>query len=255
MMGSNHALSGLAAGLALAPAVGLTEPTQVIPFSLNVAGYAVFPDLDHPSSSATRVLGWVGEKVSNTLRATSAWVYERTKGSRDEPTGVHRHLSHTWIFALVVGGIATGLTFITPWAALAVYLVGAILAADRLGDWVAVPAAGGAAAAGMVMLDDPTALSWQLGAAVAAGCIVHTLGDALTVSGCPFLFGLLPFEIRGETWWEIRLLGPLSFRTNSPTEHRVVRPLLLVATVVAAWPVLLSPFLSPVLQAFTEMSA
>jgi membrane-bound metal-dependent hydrolase YbcI (DUF457 family) len=81
---------------------------------------------------------------------------------------------------------------------------------------------------------------WLLGAAMAAGCFSHCLTDSMTVAGCPWLF---PILIRGETWYEIRLLGPLSFHTGSDVERLFWRPafaLVAVALIPGLWPVLLS---------------
>lgn len=248
MMGANHALSGVSAGLATAPLLGLAGTGQTVAFTVIVAGYSVVPDIDCASSAATRRLGGLGEKASARMRQLSAWTYARTKGSRDERhEGIHRHLTHTFVFALVLGGIAAGLAMLSPWAALPFYAVAALLAADRIGDWVIVPAAGGLTAAAIDIVDRPGALTWQIGAAVALGCATHCLGDALTVSGCPFLWGILPFEIRGETWYEIRLLGPLSFHTGGNVEKWLVRPLLWAVVPVAGWPIL-EPFLGPTLR-------
>lgn len=64
-----------------------------------------------------------------------------------------------------------------------------------------------------------SAASWQIGVAVAVGCAVHDLGDSITLAGCPMLWLLWPFPIKGETWYEIKPLGPLSFRTGGSVEH------------------------------------
>lgn len=74
-------------------------------------------------------------------------------------------------------------------------------------------------------------------AAVAIGCLAHCCGDACTLAGDPILF---PLPISGETWWEIHLLGPLSFRTGGVFERLVVTPGFTVLSVLLApgvWPV------------------
>lgn len=241
MMGRHHAASGVPAGMAVAPLVGLEHSLMAIPFTVTVSGSALLPDLDHPSASGARALGTAGAVISKILRRSSVVVYERTKGPADEDwNGKHRHLSHTWIFALGLGGVVAGLGAITPWAMLPVYMLTLLLADDRLGKWAMLAGLTGGMLAVPELLDGNTAMTWQLGVAVALGCMVHDLGDALTVGGCPF--GWLPWPLgkfttwSGETWFEIRLLGPLSFRTNSWVENTLIPPLLLGLTVLTAVP-------------------
>src|SRR5690606_4430177 len=241
MMGRSHAISGLPAGLWVAPMVGLANPLLAIPFTITTAGYALLPDLDHPSASGTRLLGPVGTVLSKVLRRASAVVYEHTKGPLDENwNGKHRHLSHTWIFAAALGLAVSLLCLITPWVMLPVYLLGVLLAADRLGGWALAVGLLGAALAVPELADGCVELAWQIGIAVALGCAVHCLGDALTPSGCPFLW--LPWPLgklttwAGETWYEIKLLGPLAFRTGSAAENFIVVPILVGLTCAAALP-------------------
>src|SRR5262245_59154246 len=104
MMGRTHALTGVLAGLLVGRAAGLDTLPELAPFAVTTAGYALVPDLDHPSSSATRILGPITGLLSRALRGASAWVYARTKGPADEPHGTHRHLTHTFVFALLLGG-------------------------------------------------------------------------------------------------------------------------------------------------------
>lgn len=242
-MGRNHALSGVPAGLAVAPLVGLTTPMLAVPFTITTVGYALLPDLDHPSASCTRMLGPVGAGLSRVLRRASAVTYEATKGPDDEPwNGKHRHLSHTWIFAAAIGLIVAGLCLITPWVMLPVYTLGVLLAADRLGSWALLLGLGGAAVAVPELADGQFGMSWQIGLAVTLGCAVHCLGDSLTLGGCPFLWLPPPLSRlttwSGETWYEIKLLGPLAFRTNSFAENWIACPLLVGLSCAAALPYL-----------------
>lgn len=73
--------------------------------------------------------------------------------------------------------------------------------------------------------------------AVAVGCFAHCLGDSLTVAGCPWAF---PLPIAGETWFEIKLLGPLSFHAGSKVETRLWVPAFSILAFVlfpGVWPV------------------
>jgi len=254
VMGRSHALSGWCAGLAVAPLVGLNTLAEVVPFAAATAGYALLPDLDHPGASASRLLGPITGLVSRATRLSSAVLYAATKGPRDEDSsGQHRHASHTLAAALLFGVLAAGAGRAGGrWVVLAVAMVGLVLAADVLGDWLLVVVLGGgiwslagtwlpgtiaspgttglpgitAAAAVQHGLDE---IGGWIGVAVAVGMFVHCLGDSLTRSGCPWLW---PLPIRGETWFEIRPPRGLRFRTDSWVERLVIAPALVVAAVL-----------------------
>lgn len=243
MMGRTHALSGWCTGLALASALDLGTVHQAVLFATTTAGFALLPDLDHRRARATHLLGPLTRALSWALRQTSAVVYKVTKGPRDERcTGTHRHLSHTVLFAIVVGLLAAfGSAEGGVYGVFAVVLIGLLLAVDALGVWVAVAASAAAvwwwqsAQDQHVRLDD---LSGWLGLAVMLGCITHCLGDALTESGCPFLW---PMRIRGETWYELRPPAFLRLRTGKQAEQYLVVPtltLLGIVLVPGVWPLL-----------------
>lgn len=251
-MGTNHAKLSAACGLLVAPLLGLDDWTA-LPFALVTAGYGLAPDLDHPGSAAARVGGVVTAGVSHAVRTASARLYAATKGPRDEAwSGKHRHLSHTLLAAAALGAVAAGACLLTAWAAIPIYLFGLILAADRLHPRL-LPL--GLLAGGLMVpavLAAPQALSWQMGLAVALGCASHDLGDALTVSGCPLLWLPPPLSRlttwKGETWAEVRLLGPLSFHTGQWVETHLVSPVLAGLLAVSSIP-LLQPYVPPDAQA------
>ncbi|NEA37068.1 metal-dependent hydrolase [Streptomyces sp. SID13031] len=241
-MGRSHALSGWCAGLAVAPMVGLTTVAEVVPFAAATAGYALLPDLDHPGAGASRLLGPITGFVSSVVRAFSSLLYSLTKGPRDEDsTGQHRHASHTLAAAIGLGFATSAAGAAGGWrAVLAVALVGLILAADALGDWVltVVLGAGAWSIAGTWLPGESAVhnlhaglegIGRWIGVAVAVGMFVHCLGDSLTRSGCPWLW---PLPIRGETWYEIRLPRPLRFRTGGPVENLLIVPVLIIAAVL-----------------------
>jgi hypothetical protein len=81
------------------------------------------------------------------------------------------------------------------------------------------------------------------GGAAALGCFVHDLGDALTLSGCPFLW---PLPIAGELWYELRPPRALRFRTGGRIEQSLIFPALCLAVILlipGVWPTLLLPLL------------
>lgn len=241
MMGRSHALTGWCAGLAVAGFVGTGTPEQAIVFAVTTAGFALLPDLDHPGARASKLLGPVTGALSWLLRKASGAFYQLTKGPRDEDgKGTHRHLSHTLLFALALGGLAALATAKGgPWVVAGIVFFGILLAEDALGDWV-LPVGGAAVIwwvyeAGPDPLAELGAVSGELGIAVAVGCFTHCLGDALTESGCPFLF---PVPIAGETWYELRPPKFLRFRTGKKVENLVVFPAFVVLAVVllpGAW--------------------
>jgi membrane-bound metal-dependent hydrolase YbcI (DUF457 family) len=174
------------------------------------------------------------------LRALSAALYRVTKGPRDEEvTGKHRHATHTGLFAAVLGALCAASSEAWGAAAVAVWLgVGLLLAYDRLGVLVVIPLAVGGVAWVLDVdgrVDGAAAALEQcagwLGIAVAAGAFVHCLGDALTESGCPFLF---PIPIAGETWYELRPPAMLRFQTGKRFERWVMFPVLVAGCVAAA---------------------
>lgn len=241
MMGRTHALTGALAGLVVGPSLGLDTIPELGPFAATVAGFAVLPDIDHPSSTVTRSLGPVTAALSFVLRRASGKLYKHTKGPRDEPGGTHRLLTHTWVFAGLLGGLCWGSTELWgAWAVAAWLLLGVHLAVDRLGRLALLAFAAGAAAWLPATLSGERSVSdsvlealaqssgW-LGIAVALGCAVHCVGDAVTELGCPFLWPLLRW--RGENWVEIRLPSWLRFRTNQVVENLVVFPAVAVACV------------------------
>lgn len=233
MMGRTHALTGWCAGLALAPMIGAGSVHQSIAFAATTAGFALLPDLDHPGAGASRLLGPITGALSWLLRHASALLYKVTKGPRDERgKGTHRHLSHTLLFAAGLGFATMAGTRAGGWYAVAgVVVFGLLLASDALGDWLLLVAVGGVTwwAATASAAGELRQLTGWLGIAVAAGCVTHCLGDALTEAGCPFLF---PVPIAGETWYELRPPSFLRFRTGKRVENWLVFPAFLVLGVL-----------------------
>jgi hypothetical protein len=241
MMGRTHALTGWCAGLGVSQLVGATAIHQAVLFAVTTSGFALLPDLDHPHARASKLLGPFSRALSWLLRHASAGLYQVTKGPRDErKRGTHRHLSHTVLFAAGLGlAVSAGTEAGGPYAVAAVAVLGLLLAEDALGDWMLIVSAAGVvwwlSQAGPDPLADLGHMSGMLGWAVAVGCFTHCLGDAITESGCPFLF---PVPIAGETWYELRPPKPLRLRTGKKVERLVVFPLFVVVGILlipGAW--------------------
>jgi hypothetical protein len=256
MMGPTHAASGWCAGLLLADVAGFGI-REAIACALLAAGFALWPDLDHPRSTVTNQLGMVGDMACGLLRGTSALAYRLTKGPRDEDwSGTHRHLSHTVVFAGITGAGAGWATAVWTWRAVLVLaafavLVGAVAAGRWFGwaagivsVWWVLDAArspGGISAAAQQLGH----LAGWAGLVVGVGCLVHCLGDSCTLMGCPWLW---PVLIAGETWYEIRLPRWLRFRTGGRVERCVVMPVFAVLGVLlvpGVWSMITGAFHPP----------
>jgi membrane-bound metal-dependent hydrolase YbcI (DUF457 family) len=195
----------------------------------------LLPDLDHPSSVATRrfsVASWV---ACNAVRPLSALVYDLTRGSRDTGRGTHRGLTHT-----VVGAVALGVGINAASArwglpvllgTLFVCLALAIKGLDELvpGPPSLVIAAGLTFAVQEYVPGGAAGTAGWLGTAVAIGMVVHSLGDAITESGAPLLW---PLRIRHRSWYPVGSPRPLRFRTGGGVEAWLVAPALTVAVML-----------------------
>lgn len=230
-MGRTHALSGWCTGLAVAPLVGLHQPAQVLLFAVVTAGWSLAPDLDHPGAVATKWGGWVTSWLSLGLRGLSAWAFAVTRTARDQDSeGTHRHLSHTVVFAVLVGAAVAVATALSPsWIVLVPVAVGALLAERSLGRWALVvgvaPVAWAFFAGGDVL---SPARGW-IGVAVALGCVVHILGDALTRAGVPFLW---PLPFRGQRWFRIGSPRCVRFAAGGEAERLLVFPVFVLLGVL-----------------------
>lgn len=181
MMGRSHALAGALAWLGGAPA-GFAAAHVPLPIATLAAGAvvcvgaALLPDLDHPASGAARTLGPVSAALADAVSVAA---------------GGHRHRTHSLAFAAAAGAGTWALVAAKPgWAEVVVFAVTAF-AVHLLGPHsVRTSALAGLVAAGAVTL---AVHRWAppgpwLAVAVAAGCVTHLAGDALTPGGVPVLW-------------------------------------------------------------------
>ncbi|MFC7330841.1 metal-dependent hydrolase [Marinactinospora rubrisoli] len=244
MMAPSHAASGALAGAAaaalLAPAVSGCALFDLAAGVLVGAGAALLPDLDHPTSTASRSQGPVTGVVHRAVAGASRLAWAATRTGRDDGgrdgDGVHRHLSHTPLVAVAVGAgvwLAGGwwpVLLVAVWFAVDLGLRG--LAGCVPGGWRwtrSWPAVSlvSAALAGLLVWGGVSASF--VGALVAVGMIVHSLGDAFTRAGVPLLW---PVVHRGRRWWMVR--APLTFATGDGWQETAVRWACLAGTVPVA---------------------
>jgi membrane-bound metal-dependent hydrolase YbcI (DUF457 family) len=242
VLGVSHALSGAAVGLAVAgflPRMAQVEPSagSVLTFAAVCAGAALLPDLDHPSSVATRRFAVASWLASHAIRPLSGFVYDLTRGRRDTGKGTHRGLTHTIAGAVLLGmaiNFASG-----RWGApvvigtLFVCIALAIKGLDAIvpGPPSLVIAAGLTYAVEEFVPGGTAGTAGWLGTAVTLGMVIHSIGDAVTESGAPLLW---PLRIRQRHWYPVGTPRPLRFRTGGTVEAWIVAPGLTVSVFLLA---------------------
>lgn len=258
MLGVSHATSGAAVGLAVAgyaPQLVGIEPSAgtIVTFAAVCAGAALLPDLDHPTSMATRRFAVASWLASHAIRPLSGLLYDLTRARRDTGKGTHRGITHTAVGALVLG-LAVNLAS-ARWGVpvlvgtLFVCLALAIKGLDALvpGPPSLVIAAGLTYGVEEFVPGGTAGTAGWLGTAVTIGMVVHSAGDAITETGAPLLW---PLPIRGRRWYPVGSPRPLRMRTGGAVEAWLVAPALTVATFVLA--MLVIPGVAPWL---TELGA
>jgi membrane-bound metal-dependent hydrolase YbcI (DUF457 family) len=248
MMGPAHSLSGAAVWLGVGAAAAYADHAMPWPVlvvgTLICAGAALAPDLDQPSATISRAFGPPSRLLAILIGNISAVVYNatRAKGERRR-SGGHRTLTHTWVWAALVGaGFSAAAVVWGRWAVLVTLFVHVVLAVEgllwrmaRVSSDVLVWLLGATSAWLLAaVLDEPgNGSDWLfqdqpylwIGLPIVLGAVVHTLGDALTVSGCPMLW---PLPIAGKRWYP---LGPprfMRFRAGAWVENRILMPAFVV---------------------------
>ncbi|MBW1602066.1 metal-dependent hydrolase [Streptomyces sp. JJ66] len=247
MMGPAHSLSGAAAWLgagAVASALDRPMPWPVlVAGALICSGAALAPDLDQKSATISRAFGPFSRLLAVVIDKLAAAVFNATRG-KGEPkrSGGHRTLTHTWIWAVLIGaGFSALAVFGGRWAVLGILFVHMVLAVEgllwraaRVSSDVLVWLLGAAAAwilAGILnrpgygsnwLFTEPGQEYLWLGLPIVLGAVVHTIGDALTLSGCPVLW---PLPIKSKRWYPV---GPPSFM-RFPAGHWVEEKVLMPA--------------------------
>lgn len=230
VMGPTHAWSGVAAGLGavhLVPTLLDIAPPSAptaITFAALTAGAAILPDLDHPNATATKALGPITRVISELIQRLSRVIYLATRSHHDHHRGGgHRGITHTTAGALIAAALVGAacawggpLGLILPLFLVLTCALRALPPENGHGaDLVAASILTGLA----VWLVPSSEITWWFGGAVALGCLVHALGDAVTDMGVPLLW---PLPIGGRRW---RPVGPpriLRFKASGPGDKAVM---------------------------------
>lgn len=257
MMARGHATMGAAwwlAGCAGARALGADLDPAVYTVGTAVcAGWALAPDLDHPSSTVSRSVGPITRAVAWVIGRLGAAVHARTRTRQDRrDLDGHRTITHTLPWAVLCGALAAAAgRWGAPWtAAVLVFLATSVGVQAALPPrWrrvrkLPIPVATVVAVAlAYVAYQFTPGSGWWLGLAVGAGVLVHCIGDMLTDGACPVLWPI-PLGRRGRrrVWYPLGPPKPLRFNAGGKVETLLVQPLLTVLLVAAAlalaWPVI-----------------
>lgn len=240
MMATGHAISGMAGWLGLCVAAGLVDrhptPVQIAAGAAIAAGFAIFPDIDHPRSRVAGTLGWVTRVLSRIFTFVCDLIRDATCDHCSTPgTYGHRTLSHTAVFAVLAGvGVSVACARGGVVAAAIVVGIGAGLAvAGLVGSRVGTFIIGGAAGFAVYQLGGGVDW-WWLGVPVGWGMLAHTIGDGLTEQAVPFWW---PVKIRGCTWRRVGLPQWMRFRTGGAVEG-LLSVLMVGAGAFAGWALL-----------------
>ncbi|MFA7264796.1 MAG: metal-dependent hydrolase [Candidatus Nanopelagicales bacterium] len=237
MIGLTHRVTGICAGACVAACVRpyvVPAPAPVWACVLAVAGAlliawlagraALWPDLDHHNSTATRSMGLISGAVHLFVHRMSCWVFDMSATSRDVSEGDfrgHRGLSHFGISAVVSGLVFGWVSYLlaTRWPALALAVVAGLIVA-LVGSWLLGEVRGLVLAlvAGTALwwlvtttAEEPLRIASELiapavglgvGVSVSVGMLAHSLGDAATKTGVPLLW---PIRIRGQRYYPIHV--------------------------------------------------
>lgn len=264
-MGTTHALSAIAAALAIiffAPSFVYSflgsSNAWVIVLSVAVAtGSVSIPDLDNTTSTSKNSLGLLGTVLSYFFRGSSRFLQTVIRTKRDDPNpNPHRGAWHTIPAALLIGGLtfwgttnaqvvtlplvnqitvgkltALLITFLMVHLALsgvAKDFMKKIKKTAFVGEFMAFAFSLGLTS--VIFVNLPAGLNfWWLGVAVAFGMIVHVVGDTFTTAGTPILFPLSAV-LKGKFWWTTRLT---SLKVGHETEKLIAGFFLFVSIVFA----------------------
>lgn len=230
VMGPTHAMSGAAAGLAVAQLLpdhwgGVTTPQETFIYAGLTAGAALLPDLDSPSATVSRSFGPITQLMSRAVENTSQGFVNLTRSRKDPRcNNGHRTLTHTVWFMAAAGAGATALIGIYgKVAAIALLFIflglairGLLPEWSKKNDWLVVTAASAVLTYGAWYFVPDSSFGLVMGSAVAVGVAAHLLGDMATKQGIPAFGPIVPW--RGRRWWKLRLPRLLRITAGGPAD-------------------------------------
>ncbi len=261
VLGPTHAISGAAVWLAGSWAAEHYLSYHQSLFELAIgtavcAGAALLPDLDcsgrvlanKGGATVAHTFGVVSLFLAECVEKFSLLVYKLTRLKKDpQRHNGHRTLTHTWLFNAGLGvGVAelcqhfgkpaaVSVLFFT----LALAIRGLMSSSAKSAGWIIVTALAGLAAYQAVHVLPSDRGYPLLGLSVAAGGVIHVLGDMITRQGCPVLW---PLPLGRRTWREFGIPDAIAVKVGGKFERMVLRPLLFVGA-VAATAVIVGPSL------------
>jgi membrane-bound metal-dependent hydrolase YbcI (DUF457 family) len=251
MMGPAHSLSGATVWLSAGGAAALSGhpmPWQVLVIgALVCAGAALAPDLDQKSATISRAFGPISHGLCVLVGRISEAMYNGTRGRGERHrNGGHRTLTHTALWALMLGVLfSVAAAWGGHWAVLVILFIHMVLAVEGLlwraargrssdilvwllgasSAWIlARLLARSADGSHWLFSADAPAYLW-LGIPIVVGAVVHSIGDALTISGAPILW---PLPIAGKRWYPLGTPHFMRFRAGAWVEVKVLMPLFMV---------------------------
>lgn len=246
VMGPTHAMSGAAAGLAVAQIIppewgGVSTTSEVFVFAGIAAGAALLPDLDSPQATVSRSFGPLSLGLSHLVENVSQLIVNLTRGRRDKRcNNGHRTVTHTLWFALAMGlaSYALLVAFGKSAAIGMLFVLLGLAVRGLLPDWVDKSSWLVVTAASMLL----AVLAWEwvpdsgtgpvMAAAVTVGILTHQAGDLITKRGIPFFAPLLP--MKGQRWWSLRLPEALRIRASGTVDKMLLGAFTLVVGVLSA---------------------
>ncbi|GHF22450.1 membrane protein [Streptomyces morookaense] len=210
--------------------------------ALICAGAALAPDLDHKSATISRAFGPISRNLCEIIDRLSHTVYKATRMKGDpRRNGGHRTLTHTALWALLIGAGASALAVTGGrWAVLGILFVHMVLAVEGLlwrmartssdvlvwllgaaGAWILAEVLNRPGNGSDWLFSGPGEEYMWLGLPIVLGALVHDIGDALTVSGCPILW---PLPIGRKRWYPVGPPKAMRFRAGSWVELKVLMP-------------------------------
>ncbi len=252
VMGPTHAVSGAATWLAGCWVAGhwWNYHPGLVQLGVGAAvcsGAALLPDLDlsgrvtsnKGGAMVAHTFGVVSLFAAECVEKFSLGVYKLTRAKHDpQRHNGHRTLTHTWLFNI---GLGTGVGWLCAhfgkWAVLTVlFLMFGLAIRGLLSHWakkrgwlLTTLLSAAAALAAYSLL--PTDRGYPvIGVAIAAGGIIHTLGDIITKAGCPVIW---PIPTGRRLWREFGIPDKIAVEVGGGVERRLLLPAFATIAIIA----------------------